>query len=683
MSADPLDKPMQYLKGVGAARARLFERLGVFSLRDLLNHFPREYEDRRETRLIAQMTADVPACVAAMVAEPVRYSRIRAGLDIAKTRIVDESGCLSLTFFNAPYVREALREGETYVFFGKLTEDTRNMQNPVFEHVSRAGQNTGCILPVYRLCAGLSRGQVTAAVRQTLRETAEQTADILPDGLQARYQLAHSRFAYEKIHFPNDPEEGDTARRRLVFEELLVLSLGLRQLKGHTARLPGRSLSPAGLDELWAALPYEPTGAQRRIVGQALSDMASGHPMNRLVQGDVGSGKTLVAAACAVSALRGGVQVAFMAPTELLAEQHFETLAPLFERLGLTAVLLTGGLSAHRKRAVCEVIESGAPLMAVGTHALLSDRVRFGRLGLVIADEQHRFGVAQRAALLAKGDAPHLLTMSATPIPRTLALIVYGDLDVSVLDEMPPGRRAVDTFVVGEDTRPRIEAFVKRLVAEGRQVYVVCPRVEENDDAQGLRAVEEYAARLREAVFPGLRVGWVHGRLKGRDKETAMRAFAAGKLDILVATTVIEVGINVPNAALMVVENADRFGLSALHQLRGRVGRGAYKSYCVLFSEAQGETARARLRVMRETNDGFAVAERDLALRGPGDFFGQRQHGLPNLHIADLATDMYVLPQAGEAAQTLLEEDPGLERHPGLRAAVARLFAGGAAPAGL
>ncbi|MDR3207059.1 MAG: DEAD/DEAH box helicase, partial [Oscillospiraceae bacterium] len=425
MSATVWDKPIQYLKGVGETRARLFERLGVFSLGDLLCHFPRDYEDRREARLIAHMTSEVPACVTAVVAEPVRYNRIRAGLDIAKTRIVDESGVLGLTFFNAPYVKDALREGETYVFFGKLTEGVGEMQNPVFEPIGRAGQTTGRLLPVYRLCAGLSRGHVIAAVRQALRETEGEMNDVLPDSLRGQYQLAHSRFAYEKIHFPQDFEEAETARRRLVFEELLVLSLGLKQLRGHTARLPGQALPPAGLDDLWAALPYAPTGAQRRVIAEALGDMASGAPMNRLVQGDVGSGKTLVAAACAVSALRGGVQAALMAPTELLAEQHFETLAPLFARLGLTTHLLTGGTAAKQKRAVHELLASGAPMLAVGTHALLSDRTRFGRLGLVIADEQHRFGVAQRAALLAKGETPHLLTMSATPIPRTLALIVY------------------------------------------------------------------------------------------------------------------------------------------------------------------------------------------------------------------------------------------------------------------
>ena len=673
MPPSVLDNHVQYLKGVGAARARLFLRLGVVSTRDLLTYFPRDYEDRREKCLLDEMT-DQPACVTAMVTEPVRTSFIREGLEIAKTRIADDSGTVNLTFFNAPYVKDTLHPGETYVFWGRLLSGAREMQNPVFEPVDKAGQKTLCILPVYRLCAGLMQWQVAAAVRQALKEAGGAVTDILPDGLRARYHLAHARFAYENIHFPSSMEDMHTARRRLVFEELLVLSLGLRQMRGRSVRLPGLSLPPDPLIDFWASLPYAPTAAQNRAIDEALGDMASGHLMNRLIQGDVGSGKTLVAAACAVSALRGGVQAALMAPTEILAEQHYETLAPLLGGLGLPVHLLTG--RTKQKKKAHDALSGDTPLLAVGTHALLSDAVSFGRLGLVIADEQHRFGVAQRAKLLAKGEAPHLLTMSATPIPRTLALIVYGDLDVSTLDEMPPGRQTVDTFVVDERMRPRIEAFVRKLVGEGRQVYIVCPRVDDNDDKQGLRAADEYAARLKEKVFPDLRVGLVHGKQKGKDKEAAMRAFAAHELDVLVATTVIEVGVNVPNAVLMIVENADRFGLSALHQLRGRVGRGEHKSYCVLFSEAPGEVAKARLKVMRETNDGFVIAEKDLQLRGPGDFFGERQSGLPDLKIADLAGgDTQVLPMAAEAARTLTEEDASLEAYPGLKAAVTRLFA--------
>ncbi len=674
MAEMTLDMPLRYLKGVGSARAQLFAKLGVFSVRDILTHFPRDYEDRSAVRTMAQMTSDAAACVVGLVAEPVRHTKIREGLDITKTRIVDESASLALTFFNAPYVKNSLKEGETYVFFGKLIDGAREMQNPVFEPIDRAGQITGRIMPIYPLCAGLSRGQVIGAVRQALSEAKQELTDVLPDTLRETYHLAHERFAYESIHFPASFEDMETARRRLVFEELLVLSLGLIQLRGRNETVTGRILPAADLSDLWAALPYEPTGAQRRAIAEALGDMASGHPMNRIVQGDVGSGKTLVAAACAVSALRGGVQAALMAPTEILAEQHFKTIFPLFNTLGLNTELLTGRTTAKQKRQIYERLSGGEPVLAVGTHALLSEGVQFGNLGLVIADEQHRFGVAQRAKLCAKGDTPHLLTMSATPIPRTLAMVVYGDLDVSVLDELPPGRQTVDTFVVDEAMRARIEAFVRRLVGEGRQVYIVCPLVGENDDAQGLRAVEEYAARLKTKVYPALRVGVVHGKMKSRDKEAAMRAFAAHETDILVATTVIEVGVNVPNAALMVVENAERHGLSGLHQLRGRVGRGEHKSYCVLFSEAQGDTARARLQIMHDLSDGFAIAEKDLALRGPGDFFGQRQHGLPDLKIADLATDMRVLPMAAEAAKALIEDDPTLSRHQGLKLAVKRLF---------
>ncbi|MDR0381303.1 MAG: ATP-dependent DNA helicase RecG [Oscillospiraceae bacterium] len=676
MRENPFDKPLRFLKGVGEKRAQLFAKLGLATVRDLLTHFPRDYEDRTAVRTIARLVPGEAACVVAMVAEPPRHVRVRAGLDYVRTRVVDGQRALSLVFFNAPYVKDALREGETYVFFGKIEEGRREMQNPVFEPIGRAGQVTGRILPVYPLCAGLSRGQVLSAVRQALDEVREHWTETLPDGLRARYGLCYIRYAYENIHFPASPEDRDTARSRLVFEELLTLSLGLRRLKQQVARAVGAVVPPVDIEKFYAAIPFAPTAAQRRVVGEVLADMAAGRPMSRLVQGDVGSGKTLVAAVCAAVAVKNGYQAALMAPTELLAEQHHRTWRPLLAPLGVETLLLTGRLTPAQKRDIRRILRSELPVFVIGTHALLSEGVDFGRLGLVIADEQHRFGVAQRSRLTEKGDAPHLLVMSATPIPRTLALIIYGDLHISVLDEKPPGRRKVDTFAVGESVRPRIENFVRRLVAEGRQVYVVCPFVEESGGAEGPRAAEAYAETLRRQVYPALRVGLVHGKMPPARREAAMRAFVEGALDILVATTVIEVGVDVPNAALMVVENAERFGLSQLHQLRGRVGRGQHKSYCVLFSRAFTEATRARLAVMTETDDGFVIAERDLAMRGPGDFFGHRQHGLPNLRVADLAVDMTALSMAAEAAGQLLEEDAALSQCPALREAVDRLLAG-------
>ncbi len=669
------ERDLRYLKGIGEKRAGLFHKLGLFTLRDLLSHFPRDYEDRTNLCPVSALQPELSCCVSATVIEPVRHAYIREGMELFKTRAADETGAFSLTFFNAPYVKTALKQGETYIFYGKASGPPFEMTNPVFETEGNAGMVTGCILPRYRLCAGLSRGLMVSAVRQALELCLPELAELLPEPLRARWQLAYIRFAYQQIHFPESFEALDAARKRLVFEELLLLSLGLSRLKQKNTALSGAVFSQADLADFYAALPFAPTGAQKRAIEDAVADMTSGRLMNRLVQGDVGSGKTLVAAACAVCAARSGYQTALMAPTEILAEQHVQSLAPLFETLGVRPLLLTGGMTAKTKKSARQALAVGTVDVAIGTHALLSEEVVFARLGLTISDEQHRFGVAQRASLSAKGQNPHMLVMSATPIPRTLALIVHGDLDVSLIDELPPGRQPVDTFVVDEEMRPRIVKFTRRLVIEGRQVYIVCPLVEEGES--DLHAAEKYTKNLREKIFPDLRVGMVHGRMKAKAKEAVMRAFAAGELDILVATTVIEVGVNVPNACLMVVENAERFGLSQLHQLRGRVGRGAHKSYCVLFSGSRAEPTLTRLSAMRETNDGFEIARRDLALRGPGDFFGSRQHGLPQLKIADLSTDAQVLPMAHEAAREILKEDPQLTAYPGLRREVERLMEAG------
>ena len=484
--------------------------------------------------------------------------------------------------------------------------------------------------------------------------------EILPEAVRERNQLVQARYAYENIHFPADFGSLELARRRLIFEELFVLACALGRIRGQRVRDGGIRLAPVELEVFWSCLPFSPTGAQRRAVHQAVEDMQSGIVMNRLVQGDVGSGKTLVAAALIWYVWKNGLGSAFMAPTEILAEQHYETLSRILSPFGMRIGKLTGASSAKEKREVKAALKAGELDLIIGTHALFSADVEYSNLGLVVTDEQHRFGVEQRAALIGKAGRPHVLVMSATPIPRTLALIIYGDLDVSVMDELPPGRQKVDTFAVDESYRARLNGFIRKLCDEGRQVFVVCPMVEENEELPvKLKSAEEHAKELQKS-FPELHIACVHGKMKPRDKDAVMASFVSGETQILVATTVIEVGVDVPNAALMIIENADRFGLSQLHQLRGRVGRGQHKSYCILVSDSDTDEAKARLSILCKTNDGFKISEEDLRLRGPGDFFGSRQHGLPAMHIADLGGDVEVLQQAQSEANELLRLDPML-----------------------
>ncbi|MGM9522392.1 MAG: ATP-dependent DNA helicase RecG [Oscillospiraceae bacterium] len=660
----PLDTEVRFIKGVGETRAKSFKKLGVSTLRDLIMDFPRAYEDRREVKKISELVFGDAACVCATVASPPRLSHIRKGLDITKVQVVDDASRMTITFFNQSYIKNALIPGESYIFFGRVVGKigSPEMTNPIFEKEASEPAATRRIFPIYRLTSGLSQNIIGRTVRQGLSECGDSFPDQLPKSVCREFKLCQAAFAYENIHFPGSFEELEIARRRLIFEELFLLSCALSLLRSRQSEKSGYKILCADLGEFTSQLSYELTGAQRRAIDDILKDMAGERPMSRLIQGDVGSGKTAVAAAACWAACKAGYQSAFMAPTEILAEQHYKTLSTLLEPLGMNVVLLTGALTAKARREALQKISSGEADLAIGTHALISDAVQFSRLALIVADEQHRFGVQQRAALTAKGESPHVLVMSATPIPRTLALIVYGDLDVSVIDELPPGRQQIDTFLVGENMRQRIYAFIRKLVSEGRQVFIVCPAVEETEEnPDGLKSVKEYAWTLSEKVFPELKVALVHGKMRPKEKNEAMSAFAAGETDILVATTVIEVGVDVPNAALMVVENADRFGLSQLHQLRGRVGRGKFKSYCVLFEGAGGETARERLKAMCRTNDGFKIAEEDLRLRGPGDFFGSRQSGLPDMRISSFASDMDILRWAQEAAQRVMADDPELK----------------------
>ena len=680
MSMAELDTSVRYIKGIGEKKAQAFGKLGVFSLFDLVSYFPSRYEDRTRFSPIAAAAPGEYVCIRALVADTPRLIRIRRGMELVKFRAVDESGSVDITYFNQNYMKDAIKRGDSMCFYGRieLGGGRRSMANPACEPEDRPRGVTGCIMPVYRLNSSLNQRTVRDAVKQGLAACADSLPDFLPESVRVRNGLAQARYAYANIHFPPDFEALAIARRRLVFEELFVLACALGAMRSERSRSSGIKLEPRDMERFYSALPFAPTGAQRRAIAEAAADMTGGFAMNRLVQGDVGSGKTLVAAALCWLCRENGYVSAFMAPTEILAEQHFATLSALLAPFGMRVGRLTGSMSAKEKREAKAAISSGEYDLVVGTHALFSEDVEYARLGLIVTDEQHRFGVKQRSALIGKGEGPHVLVMSATPIPRTLALMIYGDLDVSIIDELPPGRRKVDTFAVDGSFRERLYGFIRKLAAEGRQVFVVCPKVEDDESEESdskLKSAEEHAKELA-AEFPELRVACVHGRMKPKEKDEVMAAFVRGETDILVATTVIEVGVDVPNAALMVVENAERFGLSQLHQLRGRVGRGGFKSWCILISDSKGEDVKARLSIMSRTNNGFEISEEDLRLRGPGDFFGSRQHGLPEMHVADLGADAQVLKTAQEEAKALLAADPGLElpEHAALRERIAAMF---------
>ena len=672
-----LGDPVTILKGVGEAKAKLFANLNIFTLGDLICHFPRGYEDRTKLVTISELSPDVPACFRATVMNNPRTAHIRKGLDMTKVQLADTTGRLNVTFFNNRFAAGQLEYGREYIFYGAVSGDFvgYNMTNPVFENPDSPGLTTRRVLPIYPLTAGLTNAAVGKAVLQALA-VCDPPAEILPEAVRTEYGILPAEEAYHAIHQPRDMEQAAQAKKRLIFEEFFVFSAGLSLMRSSRAEKKCTPYHNFNMKPFYGSLPFSLTGAQSRAVEEILSDFRSGKPMNRLVQGDVGSGKTMVAAAAAYCAAGNGAQTALMAPTEILAEQHYASLSKLFAPLGITVDLLTGSMTVRQKREARERLASGETQVVVGTHALLTDATRFLRLGLVIADEQHRFGVAQRSKLSEKGEDPHLLVMSATPIPRTLALLMYGDLDVSILDELPPGRQTVETFLVGESYRARINAFIRKQVAEGHQCFVVCPAVEENQEL-GVKAASAWAETLQQTVFPDLRIALLHGQMKGAEKEAAMAAFARGEADVMVATTVIEVGVDVPNATLMVIEDADRFGLSQLHQLRGRVGRGKAKSYCILTSHNRNPETLQRLKALCKTNDGFRIAEEDLKLRGPGDFFGSRQSGLPAFRVGDLSCDLATLKQAQTASAQWIDAH-GTEDTPearALRERIGELFA--------
>ena len=657
------DKDIRYLKGVGEKRAALFAKKGIKTVSDMLYFFPRSHEDRSKTKFIEECRHGETVCIKGEVYRSVREHRIRRSMTIYDMIVTDESGAITIIWYNNRFVKDVFSVGDKYIFYGKIVfKGTKiEMQNPVYEREGE-GKFTEKIVPIYPLTGGLTQKMVQKTMDEAIKE-AGRLDEYIPDRIRDKYKVAEINYCIRNIHYPDDFESYNIARKRFVFEELMVLRLALLGRKEIFTKHDGVVLDTSPSEEFVKMLPFPLTGAQKRTVDEIMRDLRSGKQMNRLVQGDVGSGKTAVAAAAIYTAVMNGHQAAMMAPTEILAGQHVETLTKLFEGTGINVTLLTGSLKAKEKRHALEMIAVGAAHVVVGTHALIQQSVEFYDLALLVRNDQHRFGVEQRAKLSAKGADPHMLIMSATPIPRTLALILYGDLDISIIDELPPGRKAVKTYVVGEKMRERITNFIHKSVKEGSQVYVVCPMIEETETSD-LKNAEELSVKLSQ-IFPDITVGLLHGKMKPKIKDAVMTEFAQGKIDVLVSTTVIEVGVNVPNASVMIIENAERFGLSQLHQLRGRVGRGSDQAYCILFSHGNNEVTRKRMETMSISNDGFYISEQDLKLRGPGDFFGTRQHGLPEMRIANLFEDQDILKLAQDAAQEIADE--GIENYPLLK----------------
>ena len=657
-----LEKDIKYIKGVGPNRAVLLNKLGIFTLRDLIQYYPRDYEDRSKPKKIIELVDGEEALVKATVQTRLVEARIRKGLTLYKVKVADESGFLEITWYNQSYLKTQIKQGETYNFFGKLSfkYNKKEMNSPVFD-LENKSKNTGKIIPIYPLTYNLSQNVLRTIMENGMREVNGNLQETLPEYILKENNLYDINTATKQIHFPDNFEKYNNARKRLAFEELLIMQLALLNLKkSYTTEEKGIQFSKdVKMSELIDELPFKLTKAQIRVLEEIDNDMESEKPMNRLLQGDVGSGKTIVSIISAYKAVKCGYQVAIMAPTAILATQHLESFTQILGKFGINCELLISNITKKRKEELLERLQNGEIDILIGTHALLEENVIFKNLGLVVTDEQHRFGVKQRSTIVSKGNNPDTLVMTATPIPRTLALILYADLDISIIDELPPNRQKIDTFAVTKHLEERVNNFIKKQIDEGRQAYIVCPLVEENEEINA-QSVLELAEKYKDEVFKEYKVEYLHGKMKPKEKDDIMENFKKGKIDILISTTVIEVGVNVPNASIMVVENAERFGLAQLHQLRGRVGRGEYKSYCILKYQGNSDIIRQRMQVMQETNDGFKISEKDLELRGSGEFFGTKQHGLPEFKIANIFEDMKMLKDIQLIALNILKDDPNL-----------------------
>ncbi|MDD6728075.1 MAG: ATP-dependent DNA helicase RecG [Eubacteriales bacterium] len=652
-----LSSNIQYIKGVGEKKAGLFNSLGVFDVDSLLHFYPRKYEDWTNTKTVKETVDGEIVSIKATMITMVKESLVRKGLTLYKCRFSDGESVINVTIFNNKYLANSLRVYNDYILFGRIEKNlaTASMSSPQIEGLDACES----IHPVYPAKEKLNSRAISKVVKTAL-DGIDEIPEILSDEIRRKYNLISLDKAIRDIHFPQRQEDIAQARNRLIFDELLTLQLGLLKLKGNKKKETAVKIEVDYSEEFQNLLPFEMTSAQKRAMADCITDMKGRYPMGRLIQGDVGSGKTAVAAGVIYTAVKNGYQTALMAPTEILATQHFESLKKMLSPDGIRVELLTGSVPAKRKREIKADLIDGEIDLLIGTHAIIQNDVEFKNLGLVITDEQHRFGVRQRAALAEKGTSVHTIVMSATPIPRTLGLILYGDLDISIIDELPPGRQEIRTDVVDSRYNERLYKFIRDAVDRGEQCYIVCPAVEENE--MDVKSAEQLAEELSETTFKGYNLGLLHGKMKPKQKENVMKSFADGDVQILVATTVVEVGVDVPNATIMVIENAERFGLSQLHQLRGRIGRGSKKSFCVLVSDNKSESSRERLMTMKKYSDGFKIADEDLKVRGPGDFFGQRQHGLPDLKIADMVSDVETLRLTQNCAKDILKDDFNLDK---------------------
>ena len=663
-----LEKDVKYIKGVGPNRVKLLNKLGIFTLKDLITYYPRTYEDRSKPKNIAECIDGEEVLIEAYASGRVSDVRLR-GKTMQKLVIRDETGVATAVWFNQSYLKNKFEQGKKYTFYGKVnnTFGRITINSPVFDEEGKTS-NTGKIIPIYPLTFSLSQNTIRRIMENAIKEVEGNLEETLPEYILQEYKLEGINETTKNIHFPKEFKDFTIARNRFVFEELLTMQLALLELKNsYINEEKGIQFSKdVHMSDIIQKLPFQLTNAQRRVLEEIDNNMESDKPMNRLLQGDVGSGKTVIAMCAGYKAVKCGYQVAIMAPTAILATQHLENFKKIFDELNIKCELLISAMTKKKKTELLERLKNGEIDILIGTHALLQENVEFKNLGLVVTDEQHRFGVKQRTTIVEKGQNPDVLVMTATPIPRTLALILYGDLDISIIDELPPNRKKIDTFAVTKGMEDRINNFIKVQLKEGRQAYIVCPLVEENEELD-LKSVEKLYEKCKTETFPEYRVEYIHGKMKAKDKDDIMMRFKNKEIDILISTTVIEVGVDVPNANIMVIEDAQRFGLAQLHQLRGRVGRGEYKSYCILKYEGKGETVRKRMKVMCDTNDGFIISEKDLELRGSGDFFGTMQHGLPEFKIANLFEDMNILKVAQEVAIKIIDKDPKLEKEENAR----------------